>query len=37
MSPPLIITHAEIDIIVDTLAESIEEAMKQLKHSGDWA
>ena len=37
MSPPLIITHAEIDTIVDTLAESIEEAMQQLKRSGDLA
>ena len=36
MSPPLIITHAEIDTIVDTLAESIEQAMKQLTSNGDW-
>ena len=37
MSPPLVITHTEIDTIVDTLAESIEEAMQQLKRSGDLA
>jgi len=36
MSPPLVITHDEIDIIIDTLAESIEEATKQLQKSGDW-
>lgn len=37
MSPPLIITHDEIDTIIDTLAESIEEAMKQLQSSGAWS
>lgn len=36
MSPPLVITHDEIDTIIDTLAESIEEATKQLQNSGDW-
>lgn len=36
MSPPLTITHAEIDTIVDTLAESIDEATKQLRDSDAW-
>ncbi len=36
MSPPLIITKEQVDFIVTCLRASIEEAMQQLKHSGDW-
>lgn len=37
MSPPLIITREQVDFIVKTLRESIEEAMTALTQSGDWA
>lgn len=36
MSPPLIITREQIDFIVDTLRESIEEAIVKLEKDGDW-
>ncbi len=36
MSPPLIITREQIDFIVKTLRQSIEEAIAQLQSSGDW-
>ncbi len=36
MSPPLIITREQVDFIVSTLRECIEQAMQQLKASGDW-
>ena len=36
MSPPLIITREEVDFIVDTLRESIEAAMVELREKGVW-
>ena len=36
MSPPLIITREEVDFIVDTLRESIEAAMVELRKKGVW-
>ena len=37
MSPPLTITRAQVDEIVDTLRESILEAAADLQRSGDYA
>lgn len=36
MSPPLIITRDQVDFIVSTLRDCIEQAMIQLRNSGDW-